>query len=172
MNRLLAFATLAVATAACTSTPQPGVPDNLKPAAGATVVMTVPARGVQIYQCRTRKDGAGFEWAFIAPDAELFDAKSRAIGHHGAGPYWQSHDGSRIVGSLKARADAPVSGAIPWLLLNAQSTGPTGAFARVTSVQRINTAGGAAPAAACDAGLQGTTVRVPYTADYVFFAAR
>jgi len=63
--------------------------------------MIVAARGVQIYECRVRKDaGAGYEWAFVAPEAELFDAKGNAIGRHGAGPTWQATDGSRIVGTL------------------------------------------------------------------------
>ena len=172
MKRFHALAGLAVTVAACTSTPTVVVPDTLKPSAGETAVLTSPARGVQIYECRARKDGAGFEWAFVAPEAELFDAKSRSIGTHGAGPTWQASDGSRIVGSVKARADAPVSGAVPWLLLNAKSTGPAGAFAAVTSIQRINTAGGVAPATPCTDGLKGTTVRVPYTADYVFYAVR
>jgi hypothetical protein len=172
MSRLQAFTALAVATTACTSAPKVDVPDSLRPAAGEVVALTTPARGVQIYECRGRKDGAGFEWSFVAPEAELFDAKSRSVGHHGAGPTWQASDGSRIVGSLKARADAPVTGAIPWLLLSAKSTGSAGALAGVTSVQRINTAGGVAPATPCTDDLKGTTVRVPYSADYVFYTAR
>ena len=172
MSRFHALAGLAVTVAACTSTPSVDVPVPLKPSAGEAVVLTSPARGVQISECRARKDGAGFEWAFVAPEAELFDAKSYSIGHHGAGPTWQANDGSRIVGSVRARADAPVTGAVPWLLLSAKSTGPTGVLAAVTSIQRINTAGGVAPATPCTDGLQGTTVRVPYTADYVFYAVR
>lgn len=172
MSRFHALAGIAVTVAACTSTPTVVVPDALMPSAGETAVLTSPARGVQIYECRARKDGSGLEWAFVAPEAELFDAKSASIGHHGAGPTWQANDGSRIVGSVKARADAPVTSAIPWLLLSAKSTGPSGTLAAVTSIQRINTAGGVAPATPCTDGLTGTTVRVPYTADYVFYAAR
>jgi hypothetical protein len=172
MSRFIALAGLAISASACTSTPTIDVPDTLKPTAGETVVLTSRARGVQIYECRARKDGAGFEWAFVAPEAELFDARSRSIGHHGAGPSWEAVDGSRVVGSVKARADAPVPGAVPWLLLSAKSTGFAGAFAAVTSIQRVNTAGGVAPATPCNDDLKGTTVRVPYTADYVFYAAR
>ena len=51
-------------------------------------------------------------------------------------------------------------------------TGPAGAFSGVTSIQRVNTVGGVAPTAACSDGLKGTTVRVPYTADYLFYTAR
>ena len=172
MSHFQALAVLAVTAAACTSTPTVVVPDTLKPTAAETVVLTSPARGVQIYECRPGKDGTGFDWAFVAPEAELFDARSRSIGYHDAGPTWHSSDGSRVVGSVKARAEAPVPGAVPWLLLATKSTGATGVLSGVTSIQRINTAGGVAPAAPCTEGLKGMTVRVPYTADYVFYAVR
>jgi hypothetical protein len=160
----------AMLTAACASTPLV-VPDTLRPATSETLATTVGARGVQIYECRARKDG-GYEWAFVAPDADLLDAQGKAIGRHGAGPYWQSADGSRVVGTVTARADAPAPGAIPWLLLSTKSSGSAGAFSNVTSIQRVNTVGGAAPATPCTAQFAGTPVRVPYTADYRLFTAR
>ena len=53
--------------------------------------------------------------------------------------------------SVAARADAPVAGAIPWLLLTAQAErhARAGALAGVSHIQRLNTAGGVAPAGAC-----------------------
>ncbi len=167
-----ALSVLAIAMTACTSAPKIEAPEHLRPAAGETRKIVVAARGVQIYECRALKDGAGFEWTFVAPEAELFDANTRPIGHHGAGPFWQARDGSRVVGTMQARADAPVPGAVPWLLMTAKSVGPAGTFSDVTSVQRVNTAGGVAPVAECGAGMKGATVRVPYTADYVFYSAR
>ncbi|MBS1133037.1 MAG: hypothetical protein H6R02_178 [Burkholderiaceae bacterium] len=164
-------ASAALLTAACASTPLV-VPDALRPATNESLVTTVGARGVQVYECRARKDGGGHEWAFVAPDADLLDAQGKAIGRHGAGPYWQSADGSRVVGTVRARADAPASGSIPWLLLTTKSSGPVGAFSNVTSIQRVNTAGGVAPATPCTAQLTGTPARVPYTADYRLFTAR
>ena len=91
---------------------------------------------------------------------------------HYAGPLWESADGSRIVGALKERADAPLANAIPWLLLNAKSTRPEGAFSKVTSIQRVNTVGGVAPAASCPQASAGTSARIDYTADYYLFIAR
>jgi len=129
----------------------------------------VPAKGVQIYECRAKKDSGGYEWAFVAPDAQLSDRTGRAIGTHGAGPSWQASDGSRVVGTVKQRADAPTAGAIPWLLLTAKSDGPPGAFSKVTSIQRVNTVGGVAPETGCGATTNGTKTRVAYTADYYFF---
>ena len=75
---------------------------------GETMVASLDAIGVQIYECRaTTTPTAGFEWAFIAPEATLADANGRVVGTHGAGPHWQAADGSRIEGVVKARADAP-----------------------------------------------------------------
>jgi hypothetical protein len=146
------------------------VPASLQPGSAESLAMVVPARGVQIYECRARKDGAGHEWAFVAPDAELFDSHGRRIGTHFAGPSWEANDGSRVKATLKARADAPNAGAIPWLLLEAKSEGRDGSFSRVTSIQRVNTAGGIAPANGCGPDTLGKSMRVPYTADYFFFA--
>ena len=139
--------------------------------------MTLHAKGVQVYECRNVKQAgayepAAYEWAFVAPDAELFDDRGQKAGRHYAGPQWQAPDGSRVAGSVKARADAPVAGAIPWLLLTAKSVGPDGTLSKVSSVQRINTRGGATPSSGCSAGAVGTQARVDYTADYVFLAPR
>src|SRR5262245_1056067 len=133
--------------------------------------MKIAATGVQIYECSERKDGAGHEWRFVAPEALLLDSHRRLIGQHGAGPNWQLSDGSRVVGIVTARADAPVAEAIPWLLLTAKSTGSRGALAGVTSIQRVTTVGGMAPVTPCNNAITGTQARVAYTADYIFFSA-
>lgn len=125
---------------------------------------TLAARGVQIYECRSK--GEGFEWTFVAPEAELFDAAGRAAGTHGAGPHWLAADGGRIEGQVVSRQDAPVAGAVPWLLLRVQGGNGRGLFARVSHVQRLNTRGGVAPAEGCRRETLGQTARVPYTADY------
>src|SRR5207245_8699331 len=97
----------------------------------------VAARGVQIYECRVKKDSPqATEWAFVAPEAELWDAQGKRVGKHYAGPHWEHVDGSKVFGTVKARADAPMAGAIPWLLLKTKSVGPDGAYAKVTSIQR------------------------------------
>jgi hypothetical protein len=153
---------LALLAAGCASTMP--VPDSLKPGANETLALIVPAKGVQIYECRDRK------WTFVAPEAELFDRSGKKIGTHYAGPHWEAADGSKIAGVIKARADAPAAGAIPWLLLGTKSIGAEGAFSRVTSIQRVATVGGVAPADACSQA--GAQARVAYTADYYFFTAK
>jgi Protein of unknown function (DUF3455) len=153
---------LALLAAGCASAVP--VPDSLKPGANESLALVVPAKGVQIYECRNAN------WVFIAPEAELFDRVGKKIGIHYAGPHWEAADGSKVVATVKARADAPAAGSIPWLLLGAKSVGPEGAFSKVTSIQRVATAGGVAPAGAC--AQAGARARVDYTADYYFFTAK
>jgi hypothetical protein len=149
------------------------VPDRLEPGGNETLAMIVPAKGVQIYECRVRKDQVGeYEWVFVAPEADLFDARGNRIGRHYAGPQWESTDGSKILGTVKERADAPVADAIPWLLLSAKSVGSEGSFSKVTSIQRVNTVGGVAPKAGCSQAAAGKPARINYTADYYFFTAK
>ena len=138
------------------------VPGNLQPE-NQSLAQVVPAKGVQIYECRDAK------WAFVAPDAELFDRAGKKIGTHYAGPAWEAADGSKVVGAVKARSDAPQAGAIPWLLLSTKSVGGEGSFSKVTSIQRVSTTGGVAPMGGCEAGAK---ARVPYTANYYFFTSK
>jgi Protein of unknown function (DUF3455) len=146
------------------------VPDKLNPGANESLAMIALAKGVQIYECRASKDQTGgYEWAFVAPEADLFDAGGNRIGRHYAGPRWESADGSKILGTVKERADAPAADAIPWLLLTAKPEGPEGAFSKVTSVQRVSTVGGVAPKAGCSQAAAGTPARIAYTASYYFF---
>jgi len=157
--------------AGCAATqPTVRVPDNLSPGPNESLALVVPAKGVQIYECRARKDQAGYEWAFVAPEAELFDASGKTIGRHFAGPHWQAADGSKIVGVVKSRAEAPSADAIPWLLLASKSVGPEGAFSKVTSIQRVETVGGVAPAGGCFQ--PGSRASMPYSADYYFFTGK
>jgi hypothetical protein len=159
-----------IATIACTPSLQ--IPGTLEPA-GASLAMVVPAKGVQIYECRAKKSDAGeYEWAFVAPDAELFDMRGKVIGKHGAGPVWQAADGSMVTGKVAAKVDAPDARSIPWLLLETRSSGPMGSFSKVTSIQRVNTMGGIAPAKPCNGEMLGQRAGVHYTADYRFFVQR
>lgn len=169
----------ALGLAACSTTPAlVSVPDAIKGDANQQVAMVLPAKGVQIYECRAKANQAGaFEWAFVGPEAMLYNASGTQIGKHYGGPTWESNDGSKLVGTVKARADAPqkageAAGNIPWLLLTTTASGPKGSFSDVTAIQRVNTVGGIAPTAACGAGNVGAGARVPYTADYYLLAKK
>lgn len=172
VKRLLHVGASAAALAACTSTPPVAVPAAIAVPASQSLATVASARGVQIYECRKDKGLDG--WVFVAPEATLFDAGGSEIGSHGlvangAGPFWQAVDGSRIVGAVKGRAEAPQNGAIAWLLLSTTSDGPQGTFSAVKNVQRVNTVGGLPPKEGCAPETYGQRLRVPYTATYQFF---
>src|SRR5579859_2818600 len=105
------------AVSAVGATP-PNVPDSLKPPPSETVATKAAARGVQIYECQAApSDAAGYAWKLVAPDAELMDQDGKRVGKHYAGPTWEAADGSKVVGEMKQRVDAPDGQGIPWLLL-------------------------------------------------------
>jgi hypothetical protein len=173
MKKTLTLLMAAAALVGRTAAAQEPIPPSLQAAAGETLAATLHASGVQIYECRPLRDASGkYEWAFAAPEADLRDAQGKRTGTHYAGPHWEALDGSKVVGAVQQKADAPDMHAIPWLLLSAKSVGAEGTFSRVTSIQRVNTRGGKAPSGNCAAANAGTSVRVPYTADYLFYAAR
>jgi hypothetical protein len=151
--------------------PPPNVPASLALPADEEPVLKLQAKGTQNYECRAGKESPQrHEWAFVAPEAELFDASGKKVGTHYAGPTWEStEDGSKVAAAVKAKADAPDPTAVPWLLLGATSTSGKGAFALTRSVQRVDTHGGQPPAGECKPG---EVRKVPYTATYYFSRAK
>jgi len=157
------------------------VPAAIAVPAGHVLALHDHAIGAQVYTCAGSGGGADagpdagaptYAWTLKAPDAVLYDATFNAVGTHGMGPNWTSTvDGSVVNGTKLAQADAPSSGAIPWLLLQAASTSGSGVFTAVTYVQRLDTNGGKAPATGCDATTAGMETRVPYSGDYYFYSA-
>jgi hypothetical protein len=175
--RLAPFAAAALLAACGTAKFKPApptvvIPGSLSAPATDSLVRTLWADGVQIYECRAKADGAGFpEWVFVAPDARLVDSNGVLVGHHYAGPTWEAGDGSKVVGVVKAKVDAPKPAAdIPWLLLATHSTGKSGFFANVTTIQRVATEGGVMPATGCGTATVGKQVSVPYKAQYAQYA--
>ena len=150
----------------------PVVPETLKVPNTQVLSLETQATGVQIYECNASKDDpTRFKWVFKAPEAELFDSAGKKIGRHYAGPTWESTDGSRVVGEVKARDNGPDTNAIPWLLLSAKSSG-NGVLSQTQSIQRVHTVGGKAPAKGCNQAQVGKETRVAYKAAYYFFVAR
>jgi hypothetical protein len=173
-NRMpeLAAATLLVAAIAAASlslaAQQP--PPQLQPPANEQLLLQVHAKGDQIYTCKS--DAAQFTWTLKAPDAQLFDKDGKPFGKHFAGPSWEANDGSRVTGKAVANAPSPDADSIPWLLVNVISHDGSGVLSRATTIQRLNTKGGKAPATGCDASHVGQELRVPYSADYLFYAPK
>ena len=149
----------------------PSVPAALEAPAGSTLMLRYRAEGAQIYTCKASEGAAtAFAWVFKAPQASLLNDQCAAVGTHFAGPTWKiTADESAVVGMKAAEAPSPTPNAIPWLLLKATSTTGTGLMNSVVAVQRVDTVGGVPPASECSAAVQGTEVRVPYTATYYFY---
>jgi len=151
----------------------PLVPENLRPPVTEVLSLETKATGVQIYECNASKgEPTRFEWIFKAPEADLFDSAGNKIGKHYAGPTWESNDGSKVAGEVKARDNGPDPDAIPWLLLSAKSASGTGVFSHVKSIQRVHTVGGKAPTEACSQAQAGKVARVDYKATYNFYVAK
>jgi hypothetical protein len=146
------------------------VPQQIQPPANEQLLLRVHAKGDQIYTCKG--DREQFTWTLKAPDAQLFDKDGKPFGKHFAGPSWEANDGSRVTGKAVANAPSPDADSIPWLLVNVISHDGSGVLSSVTTIQRLNTKGGKAPATGCDASHLGQELRVPYSADYLFYTPR
>ncbi len=146
------------------------LPPQLQPPANEQLLLQVHAKGDQVYTCKS--DAAQFTWTLKAPDAQLFDKDGKPFGKHFTGPSWEATDGSRVTGKAVANAPSPDANSIPWLLVNILSHDGTGVLSRATTIQRLNTKGGKAPASSCDAAHVGQELRVPYSADYLFYTPK
>jgi hypothetical protein len=166
----LAAALAVVSVAFSFSLPAQQVPQQLEPPTTEQLLIQVHAKGDQIYTCKG--ETAQFAWTLKAPDAQLFDKDGQPFGKHFAGPSWEAKDGSRVTGKAVANAPSPDADSIPWLLVNIVGHEGTGVLSRATTIQRLNTKGGKAPATSCDASHAGQEVRVPYSADYLFYAPK
>jgi hypothetical protein len=164
----------------------PPVPVDLEVPAGNTAFLVGHAYGTQNYVCVP--SGATFKWTLFGPQATLFDDNgNQQITHFlSANPIeagtlratWQ-HSGDTSIAWAGAIATYPypdyvAPGAIPWLKLQVVGAqyGPTQGhkMTDTTFIQRVNTAGGIAPATGCSALADvGNKVFVPYAADYVFY---
>lgn len=161
--------------AACASAPmmfsQDGMPANVQVPAGNKVVLETVGVGTITYECRAKKDIAGFEWVFVGPEAKLMDRAGKQIGRYFGPPAtWQSNDGSMLTGAQVAVSPAS-PGNIPLQLVKANPAIGAGAMQGLTFIQRVATKGGVAPAAACDAASMGSKQIVNYQADYIFWKA-
>ncbi|HEU0304950.1 MAG TPA: DUF3455 domain-containing protein, partial [Gaiellaceae bacterium] len=164
---------LLAASALARPDPQTEPGDSLDPrtyAPSSQLFLVLHAIGVQKYTCQ-----ASGTWLFTDPEATLYKTtgEPQPIGTHFLNfatrrPVWQLKDGSSVEARLFA-AEPGGAGNIAWFLLQAVVTmaGPDGdRLAPTTFIQRLNTAGGVAPAGPCTPG---ATVAIPYAADYFFW---
>ncbi len=148
------------------------LPDTVRVAAGHDVVQETVGVGTIVYECRAKKDNAGFEWAFIGSEARLLDRNGQPVGrYYGPPATWESKDGSRVTGAQVAVSPAS-TGSIPLQLVKANPATGIGAMQGVTFIQRVATKGGVAPSVPCDAAATGKREVVRYQADYIFYKAK
>ena len=138
------------------------LPDAIA-AKGETVVLQVHAVGAQIYECKAAETGGQLSWQFREPIASLF-REGETVGLHYAGPRWEIGD-SLIAAEVRARAPGASDKDIPWLKLEVTTEAENGPLLDVSTVQRINTAGGVVEGTCEKAG---DLRPVSYAADYVF----
>jgi hypothetical protein len=168
-SAIVSAAFLAAASSlVCFSAAAQQVPAQLQPPANEKLLLQVHAKGDQVYTCKG--DAGQFAWTLKAPDAQLFDKDGKSFGKHFAGPSWEAADGSRVIGKAIANVPSPDADSIAWLLVNVVGHEGSGVLSPATTIQRINTKGGKAPASGCDASHAGQEVRVPYSADYLFYS--
>ena len=164
-----------VLLASCASTPpfsQDGLPAAVQVPAGNAVAAETVGVGKITYECRAKKDNAGFEWVFVGPDAKLNDRAGNQVGrYYGPPATWEASDGSKFTGAQVAISPAS-PGNIPLQLVKANPATGSGAYVGVTFVQRVATKGGVAPSSACDAAGVGKKEIVNYQADYILYKAK
>jgi hypothetical protein len=171
---ILAALAIVIPAIALAGPPTPAVPPEIAVVDGHKLFLVAHAVGVQIHECVP--NGSGYRWRFVGPRAELYDDNGNQIATHFSGPSWQARDGSKVTATLDGNGSVTVDPtAIPWLRLRvtSASAGVDGdRLAGTTYIQRIETTGGLAPAAAtCNAETLGHVAEVPYTADYAFWKA-
>jgi hypothetical protein len=144
------------------STAAAQVPDAIS-APGENAVVTMHAEGAQVYECKADQGGK-LTWQFREPIATLM-LEGKTVGRHYAGPTWEHSDGSAVTAKAAGRAPGVAQRDIPWLKLEVTERRGSGVLKDITTVQRINTQGGATDGA-CERA--GALLSMPYSADYVF----
>jgi hypothetical protein len=132
-------------------------------APGEIPVVSLHAEGAQLYECKADADGK-LVWTFREPIAALLQ-NGRTVGRHYAGPTWENVDGSAVTGKVVGSIPGRTTNDVALLKLEVVSHRGDGVLTPATTVQRLNTIGGAL-AGPCETA---SALRaVPYSADYVF----
>jgi hypothetical protein len=88
--------------------------------------------------------------------------------YYGPPATWESDDGSKINGTQIAVSPAP-QGNIPLQLVKTSPAIGEGVMKGISFIQRVQTKGGVAPSAVCDATILEAKQIVNYQADYIFY---
>jgi hypothetical protein len=173
----------------------PSIPDNLNVDDGNEVFLVGHGVGTQNYVCTTSATSvSGFAFSLFTPEATLFNKEGKQLITHFFSPNsdptvkppeagtirvtWEdSRDSSRVWAKLLEQSldeRFVQKDAVAWLKLQTVGvdvgTTGQGRLTKVTFIQRLNTAGGLAPASGCSTFEDlGRRAFVPYSADYFFY---
>jgi hypothetical protein len=170
MIRTFALAACCLALPALGAVAEPvGLSPALRVAPGEAPALMLNASGTQIYTCMASPtQDSAYGWVSTAPDATLYDG-TREAARLATPNHWESLDDRSSVSGIPLRLQSGGAGNMPWALIRGLPAGETGIFAGVTSIQQVNTRGGAAPAQGCDELHVGNEAHVDFTADYYFY---
>jgi hypothetical protein len=161
MREMIAVLSLAASAVCCATAATAQVPAAVD-VPGAKTVATFQGVGAQVYECKAGSDGK-LAWTFREPIAALID-KGKTVGRHYGGPTWEDVDGSKVVAKASGNAPGASADDVPWLKLDVTKHTGRGLLSKVTTIQRLNTHGGAL-SGGCDKA--GDFKSVAYTATYV-----
>lgn len=169
---LLIAAALAIALPAAAITEPTGIAPSLRASANEAPAFVLNGNGVYIYQCKqSALDPNAYYWSFVVPDATLYEGSRSVARFATVGLMEALGDRSSISGVVRSSQGAGPAN-LPWTLMQAQPLAETGMFAGVTSIQRVNTSGGAAPVGGCGPDNTGDEARIAFQADYYFYRRR
>ena len=168
--RVLTLCLAAAAALPAAAIPEPsGATARIRPSAAEEAAFVLAAQGVHVFECKPV--ASGYSWTFVAPDVTLYDG-GRSVATQTVPNQWESTSDRSSVAATVRSTQAPAAESLPWALMSAAPLSETGLFAGVTSIQRVNTTGGVAPASGCTESAVGSETRVPFTADYYFYKRR
>lgn len=168
--RLLALCLAAAAALPAAAIPEPsGASARIRAGANEEASFMLSAEGVHVFECKPA--AGGYAWTFVAPDVTLYEAGRSAATQTVPDQWDATSDRSSVSATVRSTQGAG-GNALPWALMTARPGGESGLFAGVTSIQRVNTSGGVAPATGCSESSAGSEARVPLRADYYFYKRR
>ena len=162
-----AFILLAALPAAALS--PPSVSPRLQPGPAEDLAFVLSGTGTHVYECRVSQ--RGYRWTFVRPDVTLSDGAAAVATQQAPNLIEGSNDRSSVTAVVRATQPA-ANGALPWTLMAASANSTAGLFGNVSSVQRVNTVGGVAPADGCGELTVGAVANVDFSADYYFYKPR
>ncbi|WP_082578778.1 DUF3455 domain-containing protein [Achromobacter sp. Root565] len=162
----------ALAVMPVVSTASEALPPLMEVPAGNFVAWRAPATGFIKYECRRPFGHESIPaWGIASAEARLGDGGKPEEGTYRAHPEsWHALDGSSFTGMEVVRA-ATGSDRLYDQLVMAGPSPVAGLLSGVTYVQRLVSAGGAAPGRPCQKSSLGERASVAFQAEFVFWKA-